>query len=72
MSGGSDAQGERGGGRVRAVLVRDEADGHGVAGAGLLTRLPGLRMTVPMSELEFREGQAIASIRELPVTWDDA
>jgi cytochrome P450 len=39
---------------------------------GLLTRLPGLRMTVPMSELEFRAGQAIASMRELPVTWDDA
>ena len=38
---------------------------------GLLTRLPGLRMTVPMSELEFRAGQAIASMRELPVTWDD-
>jgi cytochrome P450 len=39
---------------------------------GLLTRLPGLRVTKPMSELEFREGQAIASMRELPVTWDDA
>ncbi|HEX6521827.1 MAG TPA: cytochrome P450 [Streptosporangiaceae bacterium] len=39
---------------------------------GLLTRLPGLRMTVPMTELEFREGQIIASMRELPVTWDDA
>jgi cytochrome P450 len=39
---------------------------------GLLTRLPGLRMTVPMSGLEFRAGQAIASMRELPVTWDDA
>jgi cytochrome P450 len=39
---------------------------------GLLTRLPGLRMTVPMSELEFRAGQAIASMRELPVTWEDA
>ncbi len=38
---------------------------------GLLTRLPGLRMTVPMSALEFRAGQAIGSIRELPVTWDD-
>ncbi|MGH3167738.1 MAG: cytochrome P450 [Trebonia sp.] len=37
---------------------------------GLLTRLPGLRMAVPMSELEFREGQVIASMRELPVTWD--
>lgn len=39
---------------------------------GLLARLPGLRMTRPMSELEFREGQAIASMRELLVTWDDA
>jgi cytochrome P450 len=39
---------------------------------GLLTRLPGLRMTVPMSGLEFRAGQAIASMRELPVTWGDA
>jgi cytochrome P450 len=39
---------------------------------GLLTRLPGLRMTVPMAELEFRPGQAIASMRELPVTWDGA
>jgi cytochrome P450 len=38
---------------------------------GLLTRLPGLRMTTPMSELEFREGQVIASMRELPITWDD-
>jgi len=38
---------------------------------GLLTRLPGLRMTIPMSQLEFRDGQAIASMRELPVTWDD-
>ena len=38
---------------------------------GLLPRLPGLRMAVPMSELEFRAGQTIASMRELPVTWDD-
>jgi cytochrome P450 len=38
---------------------------------GLLTRLPGLRMSVPMSTLEFRTEQAIASLRELPVTWDD-
>lgn len=28
-------------------------------------------MTIPMSELEFREGQSIMSMRELPVTWDD-
>ena len=39
---------------------------------GLLTRLPGLRMTIPVSELEFRAGQAITSVRELPVTWDGA
>lgn len=38
---------------------------------GLLPRLPGLRMAVPTSELEFRAGQTIASMRELPVTWDD-
>jgi cytochrome P450 len=37
---------------------------------GLITRLPGLRMAIPMSELEFRQGQALTSIRELPVTWD--
>jgi cytochrome P450 len=39
---------------------------------GLLTRLPGLRMAVPMSDLEFHEGQIITSVRELLVTWDDA
>jgi cytochrome P450 len=38
---------------------------------GLLTRLPGLRMAVPLNAIEFRPGQAIASMRELPVTWDD-
>jgi cytochrome P450 len=38
---------------------------------GLLPRLPGLRIAVPMSELEFRAGQTIASMRQLPVTWDD-
>jgi cytochrome P450 len=38
---------------------------------GLLTRLPGLRMAVPMSALQFRAGHRIASVRELPVTWDD-
>jgi cytochrome P450 len=37
---------------------------------GLLTRLPGLRMTVPLAEIQFREGQLLASMRELPVTWD--
>lgn len=38
---------------------------------GLLTRLPGLRMTIPVADLQFREGQSIASMRELPVTWDE-
>lgn len=38
---------------------------------GLLARLPGLRMAVPASALEFRPGQAVTSVRELPVTWDD-
>ncbi|MBV9381606.1 MAG: cytochrome P450 [Streptosporangiaceae bacterium] len=38
---------------------------------GLLARLPGLRMAVPLSEIEFREGHVIASMRALPVTWDD-
>jgi hypothetical protein len=28
-------------------------------------------MTIPMPELKFRDGQAIASMRKLPVTWDD-
>lgn len=35
------------------------------------TRLPGLRMAVPLDEIEFREGHLLASMRELPVTWDD-
>lgn len=39
---------------------------------GLLTRLPGLRMAIPMSEVEFRKEALIASMRRLPVTWDDA
>jgi cytochrome P450 len=38
---------------------------------GLLTRLPGLRMAVPLSAIEFHHGQALATMRELPVTWGD-
>jgi cytochrome P450 len=38
---------------------------------GLLTRLPGLRMAIPLEEIQFREGHLLASMRELPVTWDD-
>jgi len=33
--------------------------------------LRGLRMAVPVAEIEFREGHLLASMRELPVTWDD-
>ena len=37
---------------------------------GLIGRLPGLRLAVPASELEFKPGMAIHSLRELPVFWD--
>jgi cytochrome P450 len=36
---------------------------------GLIGRLPGLRLAVPASELEFKPGMAIHSLRELPVRW---
>jgi cytochrome P450 len=36
---------------------------------GLIARLPGLRLAVPASELEFKPGMAIHSLRELPVRW---
>lgn len=39
---------------------------------GLLTRVPGLRMAVPLSAIEFHARQFIASMRELPVTWENA
>jgi cytochrome P450 len=54
---------------VGAQLARMELQ---EAFRGLLTRLPGLRMAVPLSDIEFREGHLLASMRELPVTWDDA
>ncbi len=38
---------------------------------GLVTRLPGLRLAVPASELEFKPAMAIHSLRELPVLWDE-
>jgi cytochrome P450 len=37
---------------------------------GLIGRLPGLRLSVPAGELEFKPGMAIHSLRELPVLWD--
>jgi cytochrome P450 len=39
---------------------------------GLLGRLPGLRLAVPTSELEFKPGMAINSLRALPVRWDES
>jgi cytochrome P450 len=38
---------------------------------GLIGRLPGLRLAVPTSELEFKPGMAIHSLRALPVRWDE-
>jgi cytochrome P450 len=38
---------------------------------GLIGRLPGLRLAVPASDLEFKPGMAIHSLRELPVLWDE-
>ena len=37
---------------------------------GLIGRLAGLRLAVPASDLEFKPGMAIHSLRELPVRWD--
>ena len=39
---------------------------------GLIGRLPGLRLAVPASDLEFKPGMAIHSLRELPVRWDES
>ena len=38
---------------------------------GLIGRLPGLRLAVPAGELEFKQGMAIHSLRELPVLWGE-
>ncbi|MGH3236886.1 MAG: cytochrome P450 [Streptosporangiaceae bacterium] len=39
---------------------------------GLIDRLPGLRLAVPASELEFKPGMAIHSLRKLPVSWGES
>jgi cytochrome P450 len=39
---------------------------------GLVTRLPGLALGVPLGDLTFRPGMAIYNLRELPVTWTEA
>jgi cytochrome P450 len=38
---------------------------------GLLARMPSLRLAVPPSQLEFKPGMALDSLRELPVRWDE-
>jgi len=38
---------------------------------GLIGRLPGLRLAVPASQLQFKPGMAIHSLRELPVLWGE-
>ncbi|GAB2683062.1 cytochrome P450 [Thalassiella azotivora] len=36
---------------------------------GLVTRLPGLRLAVPESELVFKPGMVVRSLQTMPVTW---
>jgi cytochrome P450 len=36
---------------------------------GLFTRLPGLQIAVPDSELHFKQGMIVRSVEALPVTW---
>ncbi|WP_412752920.1 cytochrome P450 [Krasilnikovia sp. M28-CT-15] len=36
---------------------------------GLLTRMPGMRIAVPVEELPFKEGMLLNSLRTLPVRW---
>jgi cytochrome P450 len=38
----------------------------------LLGRLPGLRLAVPLTELRYKPGMVVYSLRELPVSWDAA
>jgi hypothetical protein len=36
---------------------------------GLIRRMPNLRVAVPDSELQFKQGQLIRSLESLPVIW---
>jgi cytochrome P450 len=40
--------------------------------SGLITRLPGLALAVPATDLRFKHGMAIHNLRELPITWTAA
>jgi cytochrome P450 len=37
---------------------------------GLLGGLPGLQLAVPLSQLRYKPGMAVYSLRDLPVSWD--
>jgi hypothetical protein len=53
--------------RALAVALDRARQGFEMFAAGL----PGLRLAVPASDLEFKPGMAIHSLRELPVRWDE-
>ena len=55
--------------RLGAQLARVELQEAFRGLVGLF--LPGLRLAVPASELEFKPGMAIHSVRELPVLWGE-
>lgn len=38
---------------------------------GLLGRVPGIRLAVPATELQFKPGMAVHSLRELPIRWGE-
>jgi cytochrome P450 len=38
---------------------------------GLLGRVPGIRLAVPATELRFKPGMAVHSLRELPIRWGE-
>ena len=38
---------------------------------GLLGRVPGIRLAVPATELQFKPGMALYSLRELPIEWGE-
>jgi cytochrome P450 len=38
---------------------------------GLITRLPGLELAVPASELRFKPGLLLWNLRDMPVTWKE-
>jgi len=38
---------------------------------GLLGRVPGIRLAVPATELQFKPGMALYSLRELPIRWGE-